>query len=433
MVSAFRSHIRRSPATLHKQHSLDACGNKGCRMRPAKSRLSQKGGSWMAAWLTWLVVALAISGRQLAAAELPQVAPEEVGLDGAYLEKIEAEVRQALDEKRMPGCVVCIGRQGKIAWLRAFGHKQLEPEVVPMTTDTVFDLASLTKPIATATSVMILVERGQVRLDEPVATYVSEFGQNGKDQVTVRQLLVHQGGLIADNALSDYRDGPERAWERIFALGLNYSPGTRFVYTDVGFMVLGELVRRVSGKDVHQFSQDNVFRPLGMKETGFLPPEELRRRAAPTQQREGRWMQGEVHDPRAYLLGGVAGHAGLFSTAQDLALYAAMMAQRGRLGDTTILEEATWRETTRRHDVGRGHRGLGWDMRTGYSSNRGATFSDAAFGHGGFTGTALWVDPQRDLFVIFLSNRVHPDGKGAVNPLAGRIGTIAADAIRNQD
>lgn len=380
--------------------------------------------------LSLLVVVFALCAAPLIAADLPHAAPEDVGLDGGHLEQIDSVIRQALEEKRMPGCVVCVGRQGKIAWLRAYGNKQVDPEAVAMTTDTVFDLASLTKPIATATSVMLLVERGQVRLDEPVATYIPEFSQNGKDQVTVRQLLTHQGGLIPDNALADYRDGPEQAWERIFALRLSNPPGTKFVYTDVGFLMLGELVRRVSGQDLRQFSQDNLFRPLGMRETGYLPAEDLRRRAAPTEQRNGRWMQGEVHDPRAYLLGGVAGHAGLFSTATDLALYAQMMVRRGRLGETTILSEATWREMTRAHDVSRGKRGLGWDMRTGYSSNRGETLSDLAFGHGGFTGTALWIDPELDLFVIFLSNRVHPNGKGAVNSLAGRIGTITADAIR---
>lgn len=363
-------------------------------------------------------------------AGLPHAAPKEVGLDAAQLDRIGGVVQEALDQKRMPGCVVCIGRQGRIAFLRAYGNKQIEPEPAPMTTDTVFDLASLTKPIATATSVMLLVERGQVRLSDKVAAHLPEFGQNGKDDLTVLQLLTHQSGLVADNPLSDYADGSEKSWERIFALGLENEPGAKFLYSDVSFLVLGELVRRLSGKDVHEFSQENIFRPLGMAETGYLPPEELRKRAAPTEKRDDHWMQGEVHDPRAYALGGVAGHAGLFSTAEDLAIYAAMMAGRGRFGETTILSEPAWREMTGPHEVSSGVRGLGWDKKTGYSSNRGELLSTAAFGHGGFTGTAIWIDPELDLFVIFLSNRVHPNGKGLVNPLAGRIGTIAAAAIR---
>jgi uncharacterized protein YbbC (DUF1343 family)/CubicO group peptidase (beta-lactamase class C family) len=377
--------------------------------------------------LALILVTLASS----AWAALPHAAPDKIGLDAGQLEHIDSVVQQALEQNRMPGCVVCVGRQGKIAFLRAYGNKQVEPEATPMTTDTVFDLASLTKPIATATSIMLLVERGQLRLSDKVESHLPEFGQNGKGDVTVLQLLTHQSGLIADNALSDYLDGPEKAWERIFALGLTSEPGKKFVYSDVNFLVLGELVRRLSGKNVHEFSQENIFGPLGMKETGFLPSAELRRRAAPTEERDGHWMQGEVHDPRAYHLGGIAGHAGLFSTAEDLAIYAAMMANRGRWGETTILHELTWREMTRPHQVSSGLRGLGWDKKTGYSSNRGELMSAAAFGHGGFTGTAIWIDPESDLFVIFLSNRVHPNGKGLVNPLAGRIGTIAAAAIRS--
>jgi uncharacterized protein YbbC (DUF1343 family) len=377
------------------------------------------------------ILVLAIVGAAtVAPAGLPHATPEEVGLDSDHLDRIDDAIQEALQQKRMPGCVVCIGRQGKIAFLRAYGNKQVEPDEIPMTTDTVFDLASLTKPIATATSIMLLVERGKLRISDNVASHLPEFGQNEKEDITVHQLLTHQSGLIADNPLSDYLDGPEKSWERIFALGVTSEPGTRFVYSDVNFLVLGELVRRISGKDVHEFSQENIFRPLSMHQTGFVPGDELRNRAAPTERRSDKWMQGEVHDPRAYHLGGIAGHAGLFSTAEDLAVYATMMAGRGRLGDTRILGDLTWREMTREHEVSRGIRGLGWDKKTGYSSNRGELLSSAAFGHGGFTGTAIWIDPELDLFVIFLSNRVHPDGKGLVNPLAGRIGTIAAAAIR---
>jgi CubicO group peptidase (beta-lactamase class C family) len=377
---------------------------------------------------------------ETASSAAPKVAvsdPASCGLNAERLAEMDGIVATALEEKRMPGCVVAIGRKGKIARLTAHGNKQLEPESRAMTTDTVFDLASLTKPIATATSVMLLVERGKLEISEPVGKHLPDFAVAGKENVTVEQLLLHVSGLIPDNALADYRDGPQRAWERIFALKLQSPPGEKFSYSDVNFLVLGKLVETLAGCDLNRFTRSNVYEPLGMAETGYLPAAKLRARAAPTQQREGHWMQGEVHDPRAYELGGIAGHAGLFSTAHDLTIYASMMLGRGEYGGVRILRPETWQEMTKPREVparkdGRktsGLRALGWDMQTGFSSNRGANMSPAAFGHGGFTGTALWMDPTNDLFVVFLSNRVHPNGKGSVNPLAGRIGTIAVDAI----
>jgi CubicO group peptidase (beta-lactamase class C family) len=361
---------------------------------------------------------------------LPRAAAADVGLNEETLSQIEAVVQVALEERRMPGCVVAIGRQGKIAYLKAFGSRQLEPSTEPMTTDTVFDLASLTKPIATATSIMLLIEQQKLALHDPVSKYLPEFAENGKSEITIHQLLTHQSGLTPDNALTDYLDGPEKAIERVLLLKTSYDPGSKFVYSDVGFIVLGQLVERVSGMDLREFARQNLFEPLRMQETDFLPSQALRDRSATTEQRDGRWMRGEVHDPRSYQLGGVAGHAGLFSTADDLALYANMMLHGGRHGATRILADETVQLMTTPCGVGTAQRGLGWDMRSGYSSNRGRSFSERAYGHGGFTGTSIWMDPGLDLFVIFLSNRVHPDGLGAINPLAGRIGTIAADAIQ---
>lgn len=383
-----------------------------------------------------LIVALflshGISAARGAPSKLPSTAPEDVGIDPRPLVEIDQVVREGIEAGQMPGCVVVIGRRGKVIFSKAYGQRQVEPEPVDMSVDTVFDMASLTKPVATATSVMILLQEGKLRLDDPVAKHVPEFGNNGKEKITVFELLTHQGGLIPDNALADYADGPEKSWERIFALSLRSRPGLRFIYTDVGYLMLAEIIQRVSGKNVNEFSHDHIFQPLGMTETGYLPDERLRRRAAPTEKRDDEWMRGEVHDPRAYLLGGVAGHAGLFSTAADLAVYAQMMLQGGEYQGVRILEPATVDAMTTPHPVSSGRRGLGWDVRTGYSSNRGRSFSDQAFGHGGFTGTAMWIDPRLELFVIFLSNRLHPDGKGSVNPLAGRIGTIAADAIQDR-
>ncbi len=366
---------------------------------------------------------------------LPRSTPQDTGIDASQLNTIDEVVRQAIADGKMPGAVVTIGHRGAIVFQRAYGHRQISPESLAMHTDTVFDLASLTKPIATATSIMRLVDLGMIQLSDAVSEHLPEFAVEEKQDVTIEQLLLHVGGLIPDNAMADYRDGAEVARSNFLKLKLNYKPGTRFRYSDVGFQVLGELIKAKTGKSVAEFGEEAIFRPLGMRQTGFLPRKALRNRAAATQQREGRWMIGEVHDPRAYVMDGVAGHAGLFSTADDLAIYAQMMLQQGRFGEATILQPETVRRMTAAYEVPGNTsgtpwtRGLGWDKRSPYSSNRGETMTDDAYGHGGFTGTAIWIDPGLDLFVIFLSNRVHPDGKGLVNPLAGEIGTIAANAV----
>lgn len=386
------------------------------------------------AWMSLLLVLVCgLVGSRGVTAEppvrLPQSSPAAAGLDVATFEAIDRVVQQGIADRKMPGAVVLVGYRGQVVWHRAHGHRQLRPEPLPMLEDTVFDLASLTKPIATATSVMRLIEAGELALRDRVADHLPPFASQGKGEVTVEDLLLHIGGLIPDNAMADYEQGAEKSIENFLSLGLNYAPGTRFRYSDVGFQVLGELVRGKTGKDVAQYAAETIFQPLGMRDTAYLPAESLRRRAAATQEREGRWMVGEVHDPRAYAMGGVAGHAGLFGTAADLAVYAQMMLDGGQFNGVSILSPESVRTMTAGYRVPGGVRGLGWDKNSGYSSNRGQTMTAAAFGHGGFTGTAIWIDPGLDLFVIFLSNRVHPDGKGAVNPLAGEIGTLAADAV----
>ena len=380
----------------------------------------------------FLLLYLVLSACPIAAqlpSEIPARTPESIGMNAQRLNAIDEIVNEGLAQEKMPGCVVLIGRKEGIAFLRSYGFRQLQPEKVEMTTETLFDLASLTKPIATATSVMVLAQQSKLDLNATVATYIPDFAQNGKDTITIRHLLTHTGGLIADNSINDYANGPDEAFANINALKPNASPGETFVYSDVGFIVLGQIVKAVSGKDVHEFSQEHIFKPLNMTETGYLPRDELKSRAAVTEQRDGHWMQGEVHDPRAFALNGVAGHAGLFSTAHDLARYATMMLNRGRLNDVQILDESTFKLMTTSVDVPRGRRALGWDAKTGFSSNRSDLMTSAAFGHGGFTGTGIWIDPVQNLFVVFLSNRVHPDGKGLVNPIIGRIGTVASAAI----
>ena len=266
--------------------------------------------------LTYFVVAGEDCSDALVQAEQPQ-APS--------FELIEEIVKQGIKDGKMPGAVVVIADHDNVLYRRAFGNRQIEPVAEPMTLDTVFDLASLTKPIATTTSIMKLIDEGKLSPRAKVSEYLPAFGKHGKDLITVEDLLLHVGGLIPDNSLNDYHDGVEMSWENICELKLVTERGTRFTYTDVGFIVLGKLVEKISGQTLDTFSQANVFQPLGMNETTFNPVAELRKRAAPTEQRDGKWIKGEVHDPRAHLLRGVAGHAGVFSTADNLTRYGQQM------------------------------------------------------------------------------------------------------------
>ena len=342
---------------------------------------------------------------------------------------IESIVRQGIQDGQMPGAVVVIADRNGVLYRRAFGQRQVEPTAEPMTMDTVFDLASLTKPVATATSVMQLIGDGLLSPQQKVVDHLPEFGKHGKDKITIADLLLHVGGLIPDNSLRDYRDGVEASWDNICDLKPIAERGKKFAYTDVGFIVLGKLVERVSKQRLDQYAQQNVFTPLGMTETTFNPSADLKKRTAATEQRNGQWLKGEVHDPRAHLLQGVAGHAGLFSTADDLTRYGQQLLRIARGEKSIPLSQATFKTMTRPRDVQRdsktiGTRTYGWDHRSPYSSNRGDELSDSAFGHGGFTGTVMWIDPESDRVFLFLSNRLHPDGKGSINRLAGKIASI---------
>jgi uncharacterized protein YbbC (DUF1343 family) len=336
---------------------------------------------------------------------------------------ISAVVEAAIAQGKMPGCVVVVGRHDEVLFEHAYGSRAILPERSAMTSETVFDLASLTKPVATATSIMILVDRGQVNLDARASTYVPELSR--LPPFTVRQLLTHTSGLPAVTPMADWSTDRPEVIRRIAALTFKSSPGERFNYSDVGFVLLQEIVQRVSGKALAVFAAEEVFGPLGMKDTGYLPPAELRARAAPTEQRDGGFIQGDVHDPRAFALGGVAGHAGVFSTARDMSRFARAMLEHGSLEGHRIFGDKTFERFTARQQTSKGGRALGWDLDSAYATHRSPLFSRKAFGHGGYTGTAMWIDPDKDLFVVFLSNRVHPDGKGAVNPLVADITTLA--------
>lgn len=346
--------------------------------------------------------------------------------DAARWTPIDVAVQTALDAGKMPGCVVVVGRHDDVLFERAYGSRAILPERLPMTTDTVFDLASLTKPIATATSVMILVDRGRLDLDARASKYVPELGK--LPPFTVGQLLLHTSGLPAATPMADWSPDRTDVIRRIGALTLKAGPGERFNYSDVGYVVLQEIVERLSGKPLSTFAAEEIFGPLGMRDTGFVPSPELRARAAPTEQRDGGFIQGEVHDPRAFALGGVGGNAGVFSTAHDVSRFASAMLYLGAPPDHRLFGRKTFVRFVERHDTPKGGRSFGWDIDSTFAKHRSPLLSARAFGHGGYTGTALWIDPEKDLFVLFLSNRVHPDGKGAVNPLIGEIATLAISA-----
>ncbi|CAA9398291.1 MAG: Protein YzbB, partial [uncultured Phycisphaerae bacterium] len=356
--------------------------------------------------------------------------------DLARMAEADRAIEEAIAKGDCPGAVLLVGRGdrtgGKVAYQRAYGNRAVKPDPESMTLDTLFDLASLSKPVGCATSVMKLIEQGKVRPQERVAAYLPEFGKNGKEQITVAHLLLHQGGLIPDNALADYKEGPAVAWQKICDLKPQAEPGTTFKYTDVGFIVLGKLVERVSGRPLNEFARDEVFGPAGMATASYVPPADWKPRTAPTEQRENRWMRGEVHDPRAYLLGGVAGHAGLFGTAQDLSRYCRMLLNGGTIDGRQVLKPETVAEMTKPHDLpdGKNRRTYGFDVDTSYSRPRGDRFErGTTFGHTGFTGTSLWIDPVNDCYVVLLTNSVHPDGKGKVLALRHKVGTVAAEAL----
>ena len=355
--------------------------------------------------------------------------------------RIDQLVADAIAAKAAPGVVVLIGRADQTVYEKAYGARATVPSTEPMTLDTVFDLASLTKVVATTTAVMTLVEQGRVRLNDPVASFVPGFDRYGKGGITVRHLLTHLSGLRPDVDLH-----PWSGYDAAIALAVDEvpttAPGEQFVYSDINFFLLGDIVARVTGESLDAYTTRVVFAPLGMRDTGFLPAKTMLPRIAPTERcaPQDAWpcqrpdaapLRGVVHDPTARRMGGVAGHAGLFSTARDLKRFARMLINGGELDGVRILSPATVARmiTPVTLPANAGTRGLGWDIDTSFSSNRGDLFPIGSFGHTGFTGTSLWIDPASKSYVIFLSSRLHPDGVGDVGVLRSRIATVAAAAL----
>ena len=340
---------------------------------------------------------------------------------------IDAIMADAIADKSIPGGVVLIGHNGQVVFRKAYGMRSLEPTREAMTAETVFDLASLTKCIATTSSVMKLVEEGRVRLNTPVAYYLPEFAQNGKGEITVRELLTHYSGLRPDLDLKEPWQGRDVAYAMTMQEKPTYPPGTKFEYSDINFETLGFLVEKVSGMPLNEYAQTKVFAPLGMNDTRFVPPADWTSRIAPTQYDEqGKMLRGVVHDPTARRMGGVAGHAGLFSTADDLAKFAQEMLSGNKVFNRLTVEKMI---TPQQPATAASLRGLGWDIDSPFSSNRGELLPIGSYGHTGFTGTSLWIDPVTNTYIILLTNHVHPNGHGSVVSLRARLATAVVQSL----
>jgi uncharacterized protein YbbC (DUF1343 family)/CubicO group peptidase (beta-lactamase class C family) len=388
-------------------------------------------------------------------------------MNASKLSRIDALVEADIAAKKLPGAVVIVGHKGKIVFRKAYGNRSLVPAVEKMTVDTVFDAASLTKGVATSTSVMVLLEQGKLRLNDTVGMYFPEIEDAAAKRVTILQMLTHISGYAPDFDLNEKWTGRTGMLAALKKEKLRSAPGVKFVYSDINFEILGEIVAKVSGRRLEEFAED-IFKSIGMVDSRFInfepkgiaenresfPVDDLSpallARIAPTENVRGqnsylgatfegdaksgeRILRGQVHDPTAFRMGGVAGHAGLFSTADDLARYAQMLLNGGTLGGRRIMSAQTVARMTGPFVVSEtgDTRGLGWDINTSFSSNRGELFPLGSFGHTGFTGTSLWVDRVSQTFVVFMSNRVHPDGKGDVSPLRARVATVAASAVED--
>jgi uncharacterized protein YbbC (DUF1343 family)/CubicO group peptidase (beta-lactamase class C family) len=355
--------------------------------------------------------------------------------------RIDDLVRDAVAAKQTPGAVVVAGQGDRVLYEKAFGSRALVPAEEPMTVDTVFDMASLTKVVATTTAVMTLIEDGRLRLNDPVAAHIPGFERYGKNAITIRHLLTHVSGLRPDVDLHPWT-GYDAAIELAKDEVPTAAPGEAFVYSDINFFLLGHIVTRITGESLDAYLKRVVFGPLGMKETGFNPPGSWAPRIAPTERcaEQDAWpckrpeampLRGVVHDPTARRMGGIAGHAGLFSTARDLTRFVRMLLGNGQLDGVRVLSAASVKAMTSPQTPPglTAVRGFGWDIDSQFSSNRGDLFPIGSFGHTGFTGTSIWVDPSSGSWVIFLSSRLHPDGTGDVTPLRGRVATVAAAAM----
>jgi len=359
-----------------------------------------------------------------------------------HLLRINHLIQESIENNDIPGAVVMIGQKNQVLFSEVYGHSQLVSEPLPMEYDMIFDLASLTKPLATATSIMILVERGQLHLREKVRDYIpgfkpfiNEHDEYGED-ARIWHLLTHTSGLPPyirnENIIPHFGHfcTLKNMTTYIAALDKTNPPGEEFHYSCLGFICLSYIIQQVTGQNLAEFSRENIFLPLGMPHTLFNPPEELKEKCVPTEVTEDLYLKGLVHDPLARVLGGVSGNAGLFSTAHDLSVFAQMLLNKGEYNGVRILSPLGVERMTEiyRFAVFSG-RGLGWDLESPYSSSGGDLFGARSFGHTGYTGTSLWIDPETQIYVILLTNRVHPNDRGSVVSLRSKIANITASSL----
>ena len=354
--------------------------------------------------------------------------PAAAGMSAARLQGIEDLLREAVRERRLPGAVVLVARQGKVVFWRAVGDRALIPERRPMNLTTIFDVASLTKAVVTAPLLLQLVEEGRVRLEDPLERHLPAFRGHAAGRATLRQLLVHTSGLPSGLPRGDTSEGLAAVLRAIRRERALHPPGSRYLYSDLNYILLGALLERVTGRSLPALAHERIFARLGMRDSAFNPPQDWRDRIAPTQVMNGLVRHGIVHDPLAFRMGGAAGHAGLFSTAEDLARFAQAILNGGGYGDGRILAPRTVALMVSPVTLPKsgGRRTLGWEVDSP-AAVRGIHASPDSFGHTGFTGTALWLDRATETVVVFLSNRIHPDGtadlaglRGAVVSAAGR-------------
>lgn len=348
---------------------------------------------------------------------------------------LDEQIQGAVESGLIPGAVILVGHEGKILYHKAYGSRALIPTREAMTEDTIFDAASLTKVLATTSCAMRLVEQGKLRIDDPVVRYLPEF-EGGKSDITVRNLMTHFSGLRPDLDLKPKWSGYQTGISRALSEKPTTPPGTRFVYSDINFILLGEIVHRLSGKTLAEFAHEEIFEPLGMHETMFQPPASLKPRIAPTEidPETGQPLRGVVHDDTSRYMGGIAGHAGLFTTAADMSQFAEMMIELGSLADPAtgkvvrIFKPQTVKKFTEPGSPSDQPvmRALGWDVDSPFSNNRGELFPLGSFGHTGFTGTSLWIDPTSRTYLIFLTNSVHPKRGKSLTQLRAKLATTVA-------
>jgi CubicO group peptidase (beta-lactamase class C family) len=360
--------------------------------------------------------------------------------EDAYTRRLDDLFKKAIEEHKAPGVVFVLGHKNRVLYQKTYGAKALVPQYEPMNEDTIFDMASLTKPLITALAMMQFWERGFFSLDDQVRKFLPEFDNNGKAEITIRHIMTHFSGLPEDVDLTIPWSGKQAGTIQAMQVAPLQSAGKKFSYSDINFLVAGLLVEKFSGKSLNEYANENIIKPIGLSETDFMPLLSLTPRIAPTEYDNvldpvlGRhiMLRGIVDDPTARRMGGVAGHAGLFSTAHDITIYAQALLNcyAGResnfpLRQKTLLMMSSPQQPAGSNDL----QGLGWDINTAYSRPRGGKFPIGSFGHTGYTGTSIWIDPKSDTFVLILTSRLHPDSTGDVRQLRYDVATESASYV----